>query len=39
LGFVISSNELKMDPEKVKTIRDWPSPKSIFEVQKLPWIG
>jgi hypothetical protein len=33
LGFVISSNELKMDPEKVKTIRDWPSPKSIFEVR------
>jgi hypothetical protein len=33
LGFVISSNELKMDPEKVKEIRDWPSPKSIFEVR------
>jgi hypothetical protein len=32
-GFVISSNELKMDLEKVKAIRDWPSPKSIFEVQ------
>jgi hypothetical protein len=33
LGFVISSNELKMDPEKVRAIRDWPSPKSIFEVR------
>jgi hypothetical protein len=33
LGFVISSNELKMDPEKVKVIRDWPSPISIFEVR------
>jgi hypothetical protein len=33
LGFVISSNKLKMDPEKVKAIRYWPSPKSIFEVQ------
>jgi hypothetical protein len=32
LGFVISSNELKMDPEKVKEIRDWSSPKNIFEV-------
>jgi hypothetical protein len=32
LGFVISANELKMDPEKVKEIKDWPSPKSIFEV-------
>jgi hypothetical protein len=33
LGFVISSNELKMDPEKVKAIREWPSPRSIFEVR------
>jgi hypothetical protein len=33
LGFVISSNELKMDPEKVKVIRDWSSPRSMFEVR------
>ena len=33
LGFVISSNELKMDPEKVKEIREWLSPKNIFEVR------
>jgi hypothetical protein len=33
LGFVISSNELKMDPEKVKAIREWPSPRSMFEVR------
>jgi hypothetical protein len=33
LGFVISVNELKMDPEKVRAIKDWPSPKSIFEVR------
>jgi hypothetical protein len=33
LGFVISLNELKMDPEKVRAIKDWPSPKSIFEVR------
>jgi hypothetical protein len=33
LGFVISSNELKMDPEKVKEIRDRSSPKNIFEVK------
>ena len=32
-GFVISSNELKMDPEKVKAIKEWSSPKSIFEVR------
>jgi hypothetical protein len=30
---VISSNELKMDPEKVKEIKEWPSPRSIFEVR------
>jgi hypothetical protein len=33
LGFVISSNELKMDPKMVKAIRDWPSPRNIFEVR------
>jgi hypothetical protein len=30
---VISSNELKMDPEKVRAIREWFSPKNIFEVR------
>jgi hypothetical protein len=33
LGFMISSNELKMDPEKVRAIREWPSPSNIFEVR------
>jgi hypothetical protein len=33
LGFVISADELKMDPEKVNTIKNWPSPKNVFEVQ------
>jgi hypothetical protein len=32
-GFVISSNELKMDPEKVKAIREWSSLRSMFEVR------
>jgi hypothetical protein len=32
-GFVISANELKMDPEKVDAIKNWPSSKSVFEVQ------
>jgi hypothetical protein len=35
LGFVISANELKMDLEKVNAIKNWPSPKSVFEVQSL----
>jgi hypothetical protein len=34
LGFVISSNELKMDHEKVKAIKEWPSPRNIFEVRR-----
>jgi type III secretory pathway component EscU len=33
LGFVISANELKMDLEKIKVIKDWPLPKSVFEVR------
>jgi hypothetical protein len=27
LGFVISQYGLKMDPEEVKSIKEWPSPK------------
>jgi hypothetical protein len=34
LGFVISSNELKIDPEKVKSIKEWLSPRSMFEVRR-----
>jgi hypothetical protein len=30
---VISSNELKMGPEKVKSIKEWPLPRNIFEVR------
>jgi hypothetical protein len=30
---VISSNELKMDLEKVKEIKEWSSPRSMFEVR------
>jgi hypothetical protein len=33
LGFVISANELKMDPSKVKVIKNWPSPRNVFEVR------
>jgi hypothetical protein len=34
LGFVISSNELNMDPKKVKSIKEWPSLRNIFEVRR-----
>jgi hypothetical protein len=33
LGFVIFVDELRMDPDKVEVIKNWPSPKSIFEVR------
>jgi hypothetical protein len=33
LGFVISANELKMDPKKVDAIKNWLLPKSVFEVR------
>jgi hypothetical protein len=32
LGFVMSSNELNTYIEKVREIREWPSPRSVFEV-------
>jgi hypothetical protein len=34
LVFVISSNELKMDPEKLREIRDWHSPRIVIEVRR-----
>ena len=33
LGFVISQEGLKMDPEKIKEIVEWPSPRNIYEVR------
>ena len=33
LGFVISSNELNTDRKKVRSISEWPSPRSVFEVR------
>jgi hypothetical protein len=33
-GFVVSLNELKMDLEKVREIKEWPSPRNIFEVRR-----
>jgi hypothetical protein len=33
LRFVISENELRMDPDKVEVIKNWPSQRNIFEVR------
>ncbi|XP_024009493.1 uncharacterized protein LOC112084576 [Eutrema salsugineum] len=31
LGFVVSADGIKVDEEKIKAIKDWPSPKSVSE--------
>jgi len=33
LGFVVSSQGVQVDSEKVKAIQDWPTPKNISEVR------
>lgn len=33
LGFVVSADGVKVDEEKVKAIKEWPSPKSVGEVR------
>jgi len=33
LGFVVSIEGVKVDEEKVKASRDWPSPKTVGEVR------
>ena len=33
LGFVVFDEGLKMDPEKVKAITEWYTPRNVFEVR------
>jgi hypothetical protein len=33
LGFLFSADALRMDPDKVEVIKNWPSSKNIFEVR------
>ena len=33
LGFVVSSNVVEVDEEKVKAIKDWPTSKNVSEVR------
>ncbi|XP_019435484.1 PREDICTED: uncharacterized protein LOC109341971, partial [Lupinus angustifolius] len=33
LGFIISSNGVHVDPEKIKAIQEWPTPKSTTDVR------
>ena len=33
LGYVVSAQGIKMDPDKVKAILDWPIPTTLTEVR------
>ena len=33
LGYVVSSEGIKEDEEKVKAIREWPTPKNVSDVR------
>ena len=33
LGYVVSAKGIEVDEEKVKVIKEWPTPKSITEVR------
>ncbi|WZZ33532.1 hypothetical protein YC2023_016933 [Brassica napus] len=35
LGFVLGANGLRVDEEKIKAIRDWPSPTTVGKVRSL----
>jgi len=32
-GYVVTAQDIKMDEEKIKVIRDWPTLKSVNEVR------
>src|SRR5437588_272711 len=34
IGIIISEGELRMDPIKLKAVKDWPRPKTIKDIQK-----
>jgi hypothetical protein len=34
LGIIISEGELRMDPVKLKAVKDWPWPKTVKDIQK-----
>ncbi|KAA3480847.1 Retrovirus-related Pol polyprotein from transposon 17.6 [Gossypium australe] len=33
LGFIVSAQGIRVDEDKVKAIREWPTPKSLIEVR------
>ncbi len=34
LGLIVSTNGIRMDPEKVKTVLNWPAPKCLRDLQR-----
>ncbi|SPC62525.1 related to Gag-pol polyprotein [Ustilago sp. UG-2017b] len=34
LGYIIKPTGIEMDPEKVRTVKDWPMPESIHDIQR-----
>ena len=39
LGYVVSVKGIEVDEEKVKAIKEWPTPKSITKVRSFSWFG
>jgi hypothetical protein len=39
LGFILSPSGLSMDPVKIQTIRDWPEPRKVKDVQSFLGFG
>ncbi|XP_048231598.1 uncharacterized mitochondrial protein AtMg00860-like [Ricinus communis] len=33
LGFIVSANGIQVDEDKVKTIKEWPTPKNVSDVR------
>ena len=34
LGVIVSHNKVKMDPGKIKAVKEWPTPMTVKEVQQ-----
>ena len=39
LGFGVSGDGIQMDKEKIKAIREWPTPKTVTEVRSFHWLA
>lgn len=39
LGFVIRPNEIRMDPAKITSIKEWPTPKNVKDIQSFLGFG